>query len=49
VFTRVGRAVLAVEDSGEWTRGSAVDGARDLVRANRVVVAHLCELSEAGC
>ena len=49
VFTRVGRAVLAVEDSGEWTRESAADGARDLVRANRVVVAHLCELSGAGC
>ena len=35
VFTRVGRAILAVEDSGEWTRGSAVRGARAVERADR--------------
>jgi hypothetical protein len=49
VFTQVGRAVLAVEDSGEWTRDSAVRGARSLVRADRGLVARLCVFSGAGC
>jgi hypothetical protein len=49
VFTQVGRAVLALEDSGEWTRGSAVDGVRDLERADRSVVARLCVFGDAGC
>jgi hypothetical protein len=49
VFTRVGRAILAVEDSGEWTRGSAVRGARKLEGTDRVVVARLCTFRAAGC
>ncbi len=49
VFTQVGRAVLAVEDSGEWTRDSAVDGARDREKADRAVVARLCVFRDAGC
>jgi hypothetical protein len=49
VFTRVGRAVLGVEDSGEWTRDSAARGVRDLERADRDVVARLCAFSDAGC
>ncbi len=49
VFTRVGRAVLAVEDSGEWTRGSVADGVRDLQRADRDVVSRLCVFSDKGC
>ena len=49
VFTRVGRAILAVEDSGEWTRGSAVRGARAVERADRVAVARLCLFRAAGC
>jgi hypothetical protein len=49
VFTRVGRAVLAVEDSGEWTRESAVDGARHLERADRDLVARLGVFDDAGC
>ena len=49
VFTQVGRAVLAVEDSGEWTRDSAVDGVRSLERADRGVVARLCVFTDAGC
>ncbi len=49
VFTQVGRAVLAVEDSGEWTRDSAVGGARSLERADRGLVARLCVFSDAGC
>ncbi len=48
-FTQVGRAILAVEDSGEWTRVSAVDGARDLARADRHLVARLCVFSHTGC
>lgn len=49
VFTQVGRAILAVEDSGEWTRDSAVAGVRDLERADRGLVARLCVFSNAGC
>jgi hypothetical protein len=49
VFTQVGRAILAVEDAGEWTRDSAVRGVRDLERADRGLVARLCEFSNAGC
>jgi hypothetical protein len=49
VFRRVGRAVLAVEDSGEWTRDSAVDGIRHLRRADRGVLARLCVFTDAGC
>jgi hypothetical protein len=49
VFTRVGRAVLAVEDGGEWTRDSAVRGARDLQRTDRGLVARLCVFRDAGC
>ncbi len=49
VFTQVGRAVLAVEDGGEWTRASAVRGARDLQRTDRDVVAHLCLFRDGGC
>jgi hypothetical protein len=49
VFTQVGRAILAIEDSGEWTRDSAVDGARGLERADRALVARLCVFREAGC
>jgi hypothetical protein len=48
-FTRVGRAILAVEDSGEWTRDSAVSGARDLRRTDRDVVSRLCLFRDAGC
>jgi hypothetical protein len=48
-LTRVGRAVLAVEDSGEWTRDSAVKGIRVLRRADRDVVARLCVFSKGGC
>jgi hypothetical protein len=49
LFTQVGRAILAVEDSGEWTRASAVDGARDLERAERDLVARLCVFRHTGC
>jgi hypothetical protein len=49
VFTQVGRAVLAVEDSGEWSRGSAGDGVRDLDRADRALVVRLCVFRDAGC
>ena len=49
VFTQVGRAILAVEDGGEWTRDSAVRGARDLERADRDLVARLCLFRDAGC
>jgi hypothetical protein len=49
LFTPVGRAILAVEDSGEWTRASAVDGARDLERAERDLVARLCVFRHTGC
>lgn len=49
VFTQVGRAILAVEDSGEWTRVSAVDGVRDLERTDRDLVARLCVFRDAGC
>jgi hypothetical protein len=49
VFTQVGRAVLAVEDSGEWTRGSARTGVRRLARADRGVVARLCVFGKSGC
>jgi hypothetical protein len=49
VFTRVGRAILAVEDSGEWTRDSAVSGARDLRRAQQGVVSRLCLFRDTGC
>ncbi|WP_155918306.1 hypothetical protein [Marmoricola sp. URHB0036] len=48
-FTRVGRAVLAVEDGGEWTRESAVAGARALERSGRDVVARMCMFTEAVC
>jgi hypothetical protein len=48
-FTRVGRAVLAVEDAGEWTRGSALDGARDLRRADRDLVARMCVFRGTDC
>jgi hypothetical protein len=49
VFTQVGRAVLAVEDSGEWTRGSARDGVRDLKRTDRALLARMCVFRDAGC
>ena len=49
VLTRVGRAILAVEDSGEWTGDSAVDGTRHLERADRDLVARLCVFGAAGC
>jgi hypothetical protein len=49
VFTQVGRAILAVEDSGEWTRDSAVAGARDEERHGRALVARLCVFRDAGC
>lgn len=49
VFIQVGRAILAIEDSGEWTRESAVDGARDLERADRALVARLCVFRDAPC
>lgn len=49
VFTRVGRAILAVEDSSEWTSDSAADGIRHLQRADRDVVARLCVFTDAGC
>jgi hypothetical protein len=49
VFTQVGRAVLAVEDGGEWTRASAVSGARHLQRTDRDLVAQLCLFRDAGC
>ena len=49
MFTQVGRAVLAVEDSGEWTRDSAGKGVRDLGRADRGLVARLCVFSNRGC
>jgi hypothetical protein len=48
-FTQVGRAVLAVEDSGEWSRASAVDGARDLERTDRALVTRMCVFRSAGC
>jgi hypothetical protein len=48
-FTRVGRAVLAVEDGGEWTRESAVAGARALERSGQDVVARLCMFTKPGC
>ena len=46
VFTRVGRAVLAVEDSGEWTRDSADDGTRHLERADRSLVERMCVFTD---
>ncbi|MGA8245633.1 MAG: hypothetical protein WB797_01895 [Nocardioides sp.] len=49
VFTRVGRAVLAVVDSGEWTRDSAAAGVRQVERADRVLVARMCVFTHAGC
>ena len=48
-LTQVGSAVLAVEDSGEWTRGSAVDGVRELGRNDRAVVDRMCEFRDSGC
>ena len=48
-FTRVGRAVLAVEDGGEWTRESAVAGGRALERSDRDVVVRMCIFTEARC
>lgn len=49
ILTRVGRAVLAVEHGGEWTRGTADLGARDLQRADRDLVDRLCLFSGPGC
>ena len=49
VFTRLGRAILAVEDGGEWAPASLVDGAREVQRADRGVVARMCLFSDAGC
>jgi hypothetical protein len=49
VFTRVGRAILAIEDSGEWTRETAVDGIRHLERTDRGLVARMCVFTHAGC
>ncbi|MGC4110218.1 MAG: hypothetical protein QM747_07295 [Nocardioides sp.] len=49
VFTRVGRAILAVEDSGEWTRDTAGRGVRHLVRSDRALVARLCVFTGTGC
>ena len=49
VFTRVGRAILAVEDGGEWTRGSVASGARHLERTDRDLVGRLCLFRRAGC
>jgi hypothetical protein len=49
VFTRFGRAILAVEDSGEWIHETAGDGIRHLERADRGVVARMCVFTRAGC
>jgi hypothetical protein len=49
LFTRVGRALLAVEDSAEWTAASAPSDVRHLTRTQRGVVARLCLFTRAGC
>lgn len=48
-LTQVGSAILAVEDSSEWTPDSAVDGVRELERADRAVVSRMCVFTDAGC
>lgn len=49
VLTQVGRAVLAVQDSGEWTRATAGGGLRHLERSDRGVVVRMCVFTDAGC
>lgn len=47
--TRVGRAVLAISRSGEWSLETAPSGAAEVTEVTRQVAPELCPWTEAGC